>query len=325
MSPSSDIETLFGHFGGNASDYQEIGRENEASTARTRWPLLVTLDLTQPSIPAIVQRRDAASKQADDAAQAQAQAAADDKPEASVSADTPLTGPALMRSKAPLFARPHRRNIPPVANVVKADGPRGAERFSALPQVADPQVAASQTAAPVAAAAAVAPAASIPTVPPIPPVVASTAPGFASIAHMANVPPVVAPATVHAVSPQPSVAPALRAFAPPAAPLFSAKFAGAGVSRVPTTSSSFTAGTPRAAVAAPAPTPAPAVATAQPGSILGKLFKPAAQNPASATATPAPQNTAAPLASVFDRLRGEAPAAATPAPHSWLTNGPRRS
>ena len=68
MSPSSDIETLFGHFGGNASDYQEIGRENEASTARTRWPLLVTLDLTQPSIPAIVQRRDAASKQADDAA-----------------------------------------------------------------------------------------------------------------------------------------------------------------------------------------------------------------------------------------------------------------
>jgi hypothetical protein len=321
MSPSSDIETLFGHFGGNASDYQEIGRENEASTARTRWPLLVTLDLTQPSIPAIVQRRDAASKQSDDAAQARA--AEDDMPEASVSADTPLTGPALMRSKAPLFARPHRRNIPPVANVVKADGPRGAERFSALPQVADPQVAASQTAAPVAAAAAVAPAASIPTVPPIPPVVASTAPGFASIAHMANVPPVVAPATVHAVSPQPAAAPALRAFAPPAAPLFSAKFAGAGVSRVPTTSSSFTAGTPRAAVAAPAP--APAVATAQPGSILGKLFNPTARNPASATATPAPQNTAAPLASVFDRLRGEAPAAATPAPHSWLTNGPRRS
>jgi hypothetical protein len=324
MSPSSDIETLFGHFGGNASDYQEIGRENEASTARTRWPLLVTLDLTQPSIPAIVQRRDAASKQSDDAAQARA--AEDDMPEASVSADTPLTGPALMRSKAPLFARPHRRNIPPVANVVKADGPRGAERFSALPQVADPQVAASQTAAPVAAAEAVAPAASIPTVPPIPPVVASTAPGFASIAHMGNVPPVVAPATAHAVPSQPSsVAPALRAFAPPAAPLFSAKFAGAGVSRVPTTSSSFTAGTPRAAVAAPAPTPAPAVATAQPGSILGKLFKPAAHNPASATATPAPQNTAAPLASVFDRLRGEAPAAATPAPHSWLTNGPRRS
>ena len=56
MSPSSDIETLFGHFGGNPAGYQEIGRENEASTARTRWPLLVTLDLKQPSIPAIAQQ-----------------------------------------------------------------------------------------------------------------------------------------------------------------------------------------------------------------------------------------------------------------------------
>ena len=315
MSPSSDIETLFGHFGGNAGDYQEIGRENEANTARTRWPLLVTLDLTQPSIPAIVQRRDATSKQADDAAQAQT--AEDGKPEASVSADTPLTGTALMRSKAPLFARPHRRNIPPVTNVVKADAPRGAERFSALPRVADPAVAASQAATPVATAAAVAPAAPIP---PIPPLVASTAPGFASIAHMGNVPPVVAPATAHAIS-QPAVSPVPRAYAPPAAPLFPAKLAGSSAFRAPTTSSGFTAATPRAAAVAPAPT----VATAPPGSILGKLFNPAARNPVAATATPTPQNAAAPLASVFDRLRGETPATATPVPHSWLTNGPRRS
>ncbi|WP_243672239.1 cellulose biosynthesis protein BcsP, partial [Paraburkholderia kirstenboschensis] len=51
MSSSSDIEKLFDHFGGDASAYQEIGRENEAHSARTRWPLLVTLDLRQPLIP----------------------------------------------------------------------------------------------------------------------------------------------------------------------------------------------------------------------------------------------------------------------------------
>ena len=311
MSPSSDIETLFGHFGGNAGDYQEIGRENEASTARTRWPLLVTLDLTQPSIPAIVQRRDPGSKQASDAAQAQA--AEGDKPEASVSAVTALTGPALLRSKAPLFARPHRRNIPPVANVVKADAARGAERFSALPQVADPEVAASQAAAP--AAAAVTPAVPIP---PVLPVAAPTAPGFASIAQMSNVPPAVAPATAHAVPAQPPVAPVPRAFAPPATAMFSAKLAVPGAARAQTAPSSFAAATARAAAPASA---APAV---QRPSILGKLFKPAAPGTAPVAATPAAQSAAAPLASVFDRLRGETPATATPAPHSWLTNGPRR-
>ena len=317
MSPSSDIETLFGHFGGNAGDYQEIGRENEASTARTRWPLLVTLDLTQPSIPAIVQRRDPGSKQAGE--DAPAQAAEGDKPAAPGAAGTTLTGPALLRSKAPLFARSHRRNIPPVANVVKVDAPRGAERFSALPQGAAPGVAATQAAAPTAAnVAPVVPAAPIP---PIPPVVAPAAPGFASIAQMGNVPPAVAPAAAHAIPAQPPVAPAAHAFAPSAAPMFSARLAVPSAARTQTTSSSFAAGTARAA----APAPAPAVATAQPGSILGKLFTPAARNPAPVAATPAAQSAAAPLASVFDRLRGETPATATPAPHSWLTNGPRRT
>ena len=303
MSPSSDIETLFGHFGGNAGDYQEIGRENEASTARTRWPLLVTLDLTQPSIPAIVQRRDPGSKQAGE--DAPAQAAEGDKPAAPGAAGTTLTGPALLRSKAPLFARSHRRNIPPVANVVKVDAPRGAERFSALPQGAAPGVAATQAAAPTAATvAAVVPAAPIPPIPPIPPVVAPAAPGFASIAQMGNVPP---------------VAPAAHAFAPSTASMFSTRLAVPSAARTQTTSSSFAAGATRAAA------PAPAVATAQPGSILGKLFTPAARNPAPVAATPAAQSAAAPLASVFDRLRGETPATATPAPHSWLTNGPRRT
>ena len=43
MNTSRDIEKLFDQFGGNATDYQEIGRETEARTARTRWPLLATL------------------------------------------------------------------------------------------------------------------------------------------------------------------------------------------------------------------------------------------------------------------------------------------
>jgi len=51
MNPSRDIEKLFDKFGGDAGNYQEIGRENEAVHARTRWPLLATLDLSQPSIP----------------------------------------------------------------------------------------------------------------------------------------------------------------------------------------------------------------------------------------------------------------------------------
>lgn len=59
MNPSRDIEKLFDKFGGDAGNYQEIGRENEAIHARTRWPLLATLDLSQPSIPNIAPRRDA--------------------------------------------------------------------------------------------------------------------------------------------------------------------------------------------------------------------------------------------------------------------------
>lgn len=131
MSPSSDIETLFGHFGGNAGDYQEIGRENEARSARTRWPLLVTLELTQPVIPAITQRRDPVAKHVDESGQAQA-------PHGDAQAtETPTrsggTGSPAVHSKTTLFARPHRR-IRPVANAIKPDAPRGAARFSAAPE-----------------------------------------------------------------------------------------------------------------------------------------------------------------------------------------------
>jgi hypothetical protein len=262
MSPSSDIETLFGHFGGNAGDYQEIGRENEASAARTRWPLLVTLDLTQPSIPAIAQLHEPVSNPLDQAAQTQP--AQDGTREASGLAKAGQAGTARMRSKTPLFARPHRRTIPAVGSVAKGEPLRGAERFSALPAAADPETAMGQGGTPAA-----------------PPAVA---PSVIAPAVAAPVVPVAQPVRVAPVAPAAPSVPAARAFAPPAPP----------------------------------------AATQQP-SILGKLFASTTHPGAPAAETPAPQTAPAPLGSVFDRLRGAAPDTAPPAPHSWLTTGPRRS
>jgi len=102
MNTSRDIEKLFDHFGGNANDYHEIGRENEAISARTRWPLLATLDFAQPAIPEIAPRRDARSADASPA-HIRERAAAES------AAPTPIR-----RGKPPLFARAHRRTIPPV-------------------------------------------------------------------------------------------------------------------------------------------------------------------------------------------------------------------
>jgi hypothetical protein len=150
MSSSSDIEKLFDHFGGDANAYQEIGRENEARSARTRWPLLVTLDLTQPTIPAIGQRREA---------KPQSQAV-----EAPVAVDrqdtTPKDAASVTRARAPLFTRSHRRDIPPVVVAAPAAAPKGASRFGELESKdeATPQAtvgaARVESAAPVAAQAA---------------------------------------------------------------------------------------------------------------------------------------------------------------------------
>ena len=124
MNPSRDIEKLFDKFGGDAGNYQEIGRENEAIHARTRWPLLATLDLSQPSIPNIAPRRDSHLPQTHD--------------RSGEHRNTPnsLTQPSgaapLNRGKPPLFARAHRKTVPPVANVTLPAAPVGAERFSAL-------------------------------------------------------------------------------------------------------------------------------------------------------------------------------------------------
>ncbi|WP_250514887.1 cellulose biosynthesis protein BcsP [Caballeronia sp. INDeC2] len=112
MNTSRDIEKLFDHFGGNAGDYQEIGRENEAKTARTRWPLLATLDFAQPAIPEIAPRREA---------QPNIARARSNEPSGEP-ADKPTP---IHRGRQPLFTRPHRRTIPAV-------NPPAAESLSAL-------------------------------------------------------------------------------------------------------------------------------------------------------------------------------------------------
>jgi hypothetical protein len=112
MNTSRDIEKLFDHFGGNAGEYQEIGRENEARSARTRWPLLATLDFAQPAIPEIAPRREAQLNTA--------RPVSTDTPAGNADKPTPIH-----RGKQQLFTRPHRRTIPAV-------NPPAAESLSAL-------------------------------------------------------------------------------------------------------------------------------------------------------------------------------------------------
>jgi hypothetical protein len=322
MSPSSDIETLFGHFGGNASDYQEIGRENEASSARTRWPLLVTLDLTQPSIPAIPKRRDPLAQPADEATQAQSPEG--DAQAANGPVEAGHAAKPQIRSKTPLFARPHRRTIPPVGNAVKPEAPRGAERFSAVPQAANAELAANEAAvaAPVMGT----------TAPTLAPIASQTPVATAAAPPIGSVPPVFAPAMAPVAMPPvvartTSAAPAFRTSAPsaqgfaaPVAPAFAARPTVPAGAYTQAASAGFAA-----RVAAPTAPVASASPSTQPPSILGKLFKPAAPSTAPAARAPVAEAAPAALGSLFNRLRGDAPTAATPAPHSWLTNGPRRS
>ncbi|MGC2036787.1 cellulose biosynthesis protein BcsP, partial [Paraburkholderia caledonica] len=207
MSSSSDIEKLFDHFGGDANAYQEIGRENEAHSARTRWPLLVTLDLKQPLIPPIGQR-----------AQARPQPVADEAAALAVERQDPATpkdAASVTRAKAPLFTRSHRRDIPPVVVAAATPAaPRGASRFGAP-----------ETHGEVAQATAskAADAASMPVSSPVPPAtrqgepVAVVAP-TAKIASIAPLAPVSAVPPIPPIPPFMQSAPAIAAASnPPAA------------------------------------------------------------------------------------------------------------
>ncbi|MFM0309338.1 cellulose biosynthesis protein BcsP [Paraburkholderia sp. RL17-383-BIF-A] len=309
MSSSSDIEKLFDHFGGDADAYQEIGRENEARSARTRWPLLVTLDLTQPTIPAIGQRREA-------------------KPQSPVAASpvavdrqdtTPKDAASVTRAKAPLFTRSHRRDIPPVAVAAPASTQRGASRFGELESKDD------------AAPLAVAGAARVGTVAAQASPAAFVAP--VSVAPVSADPVSVAPVSAAPASALPATVPPVIALRTPIAqtiPSVAPSWANAPAQVRAHTSAPLA---PSAPSTLPAAT-APAAPTQQAASILGKLFAP---EPEPTPPQPdAASGESAPLQGIFDRLRGApaqtaaAPAGATSAAaprtsNSWLVNGPRRS
>jgi hypothetical protein len=132
MSVSDDVGNLFRRFGGDAGQYQEVARDDEAKQAALRWPLLNALDIAhakpvpdagRPALASSGWRAEPAiapsAARNEQAAAQTAQAAAGDE----------STGPARL----PLFARGHRHATmpPPVA-----PAQTGANRFSAPPAVA---------------------------------------------------------------------------------------------------------------------------------------------------------------------------------------------
>lgn len=326
MSSSSDIEKLFDHFGGDANAYQEIGRENEAHSARTRWPLLVTLDLKQPLIPPIGQRAQARPEPVADEASALAIERQDPA--------TPKDAASVTRAKAPLFTRSHRRDIPPVVVAAATPAaPRGASRFGA-PETHGEVAQASASKA--------ADAASMPVASPVPPATRQAEPVAAVVppVRIASIAPLAPVSAVPPIPPFMQSAPAIAAASNPPAASTRTSAAGPAWAQAPAPvrADSGAARTPHVA---PAPAPASArtqpfmsaptsMAASQPTSILGKLFSSQAETAPLHAAASAAQ--AVPLQSLFDRLRGTPRAAAASAvstepaeSRSWLVNRPRRS
>jgi hypothetical protein len=130
MSVSDDVGNLFRRFGGDAGQYQEVARDDEAKEAALRWPLLNALDIAHAAPVPDAGRPVAASSPAyraePVAAPSTYPAQAEPRAQASASAGAESTTPARL----PLFARGHRHATmpPPVAPTQP-----GANRFSAPP------------------------------------------------------------------------------------------------------------------------------------------------------------------------------------------------
>ncbi|MYZ45838.1 BcsR/BcsP family cellulose biosynthesis protein [Schauerella aestuarii] len=54
MSHSSDIANLYGHFDGNAVEYQESMQQSDAIHAKSRWPLLAATVFSSAAPPPVV-------------------------------------------------------------------------------------------------------------------------------------------------------------------------------------------------------------------------------------------------------------------------------
>ncbi|CAN7366708.1 cellulose biosynthesis protein BcsP [Caballeronia sp. LjRoot34] len=299
MNPSRDIKKLFDRFGGDAGNYQEIGRENEAIHARTRWPLLATLDLSQPSIPNIAPRRDAHLPHTHDRS--------GEHRNVPNSLTQPTGAAPLNRGKPPLFARAHRKTVPPVANVTLPATPVGAARFSALVDAVEETSNAVETEAVPSADAQPQQQARLPQ------------PLFRPFHTQQE----QLPQQAQHPQPQPRTLP----LATPAPASASAQLTGFAAALQRSNTAARSLSLPRVQAPEAASTPAPASALAlepKSQSILGKLFRPQAH------AQPAPQASAPPdsLASMFQRLRGpvaEAPAAVNSGAGSWLAKNHSQS
>ncbi|MGX7003403.1 cellulose biosynthesis protein BcsP [Caballeronia sp. KNU42] len=290
MNPSRDIEKLFDKFGGDAGNYQEIGRENEAIHARTRWPLLATLDLSQPSIPSIMPRREAHLPHTHD--RSGEHCAVPD------SLTQPEGAAPINRGKPPLFARAHRKTVPPVANVTLPAAPVGAERFSALVEAVEGTSNAGETEA-------------VPAVDTQPQQPARLPQPLFRPFHTQQEQHL--PQQAQQQHPQPRTQPLAT---PASAPGKPTGFAAA-LQRSNTATRSPSLPRVQAVQAPQAPAPAP---EAKSPSILGKLFR------AQPHVQPAHQPSAPPdsLESMFQRLRGPAGSApaTTPAPVNSPLNAP---
>lgn len=282
MNPSRDIEKLFDKFGGDAGNYQEIGRENEAVHARTRWPLLATLDLSQPSIPNIAPRRDAHLPHTHDRS--------GEHRNVPNSLTQPTGAAPLNRGKPPLFARAHRNTVPPVANVTLPAAPVGAARFSALVEAVEGTSNAVETEA-------------------VPP--ADVQPQQQARLPQPLFRPFHTQQEQHpqqAQQPQPRTQPLA---APASAPAQPTGFAAA-LQRSSTAAKPLSLPRVQTPAAAPAPAPEP-----KSQSILGKLFRPQVHAQPAPQASASPDS----LESMFQRLRGPvAPESApvNPGAGSWL-------
>jgi len=129
MSVSDDVGNLFRRFGGDAGQYQEVTRDDDAKHAALRWPLLNALDIAHVGLVPDAGRAASPAARVEPAPQASPAPAAQPADTAATPVSSESTGPA----RPPLFARGHRHaSMPPPV----APAQMGANRFSAPPAVA---------------------------------------------------------------------------------------------------------------------------------------------------------------------------------------------